>query len=201
MLQKLFETYSSLSLSFQTDRVVAISGLQRRLEKSGFGAAPYGLFCNHYRSLLWQRRGGWLQRIKYPAKRTVPSWSWMAYYGEIQYVNIPSQGMEWLSRSQELGKDLRWGSSALSITVNNLSHQELSKELWRLSFDDPDSVELQDVMCVVLARHRDGESGTVEYYVILVVLRFYKGYQRVGLGRLLERHLKRERQRLEGFLV
>jgi len=199
MLQKLFETYSSLSLSFQTDRAVAISGLERRLEKSGFGAAPYGLFCNHYRSLLWQRRGGWLQRIKYPAKRSVPSWSWMAYYGGIEYVNIPLQGMEWLTRSQQLGKDLRWGSSALSITVNKLSHGELSKELLRLSLDDPDSIELQDIMCVILGRHYDGESGDAEYYTILVTLRFYKGYQRVRFARLQERHLKRERQRLEGF--
>jgi len=204
MLQKLFETYSGLNLTVPTDKPVAIAGLERRLEKSGFGPAPYGLFDDHHRGLLWQRCGNSLQRIKYPAKRAVPSWSWMAYHGPIQYMDLPTQGVEWLDRLVAISKpcnDHGSRNTALKIVVNKLSHRELDNESWRLQLDDPESTDMQDLMCVVVGRHADRGKGSTEYYAILVTPQFQGGYQRVGIGRLERRHVKHAKIRLEGYLV
>jgi len=205
MLQKLFETYSGLNLTVPTDKPVAIAGLERRLEKGGFGPAPYGLFDDHHRGLLWQRRGDSLQRIKYPPKRAVPSWSWMAYHGPIQYMNVPTQGVEWLGRLVTISKPCKdhHGSrnTALQVVVNKLSHKELDNESWRLRLDDPGSLDTQDLMCVMVGRHADKERDSTEYYAILVIPRFQGGYQRVGIGSLERRHVRHGRSRLEGYLV
>ncbi|KAK3346461.1 heterokaryon incompatibility protein-domain-containing protein [Lasiosphaeria hispida] len=205
LLQQLFETYSSLALTVPTDRAVAIAGLERRLERGGFGTAPYGFFGDHYRGLLWERRGASppLQRIKYPARGRVPSWSWMAYDGEIQYVDVPEEEMEWLCRpaaSIELGSRYSRSGRRLKIAVDSLSLGELREEPWRLSLDDPGSVDLEDLMCAVVGRHMGNNDG-VQYYAVIVTTRLLQGYERVGIGRLQGRHIMHQTPRLGGYLV
>ena len=86
MLGDIFAHYSSLGITNLQDRPVAIQGLELRLARfyrtnSAYGILEYFL----HRSLLWQRSGNTRMRpISFKGKE-VPSWSWMAYSGEIRY--------------------------------------------------------------------------------------------------------------------
>ena len=97
-------------MTFSKDKTVAIAGLQNRLAKfyDPDGKYPitdgisdcirYGIVRRYlHKSLLWQRSGEQkMERIN-PSERigVVPSWSWMAYQGEIQYRTSDLHGLDW----------------------------------------------------------------------------------------------------------
>ncbi|KAK6067527.1 Interleukin-1 receptor-associated kinase 4 [Seiridium cupressi] len=97
LYQGLYEEYSRLSFSVPSDRSIAILGLERRLAQAFHTRAAYGVFERYLqRSLLWRRPdSGYITSIKYPAHRHVPSWSWMAYLGEITFIDAPFDGVQW----------------------------------------------------------------------------------------------------------
>ncbi len=84
-LQSFLEDYSTRGLSKASDRAVAISGLAARIQRVLRCEEHYGIFDLFlHRSLIWRRRDGQImKRIEYGGK--VPSWSWMAYEGGIQF--------------------------------------------------------------------------------------------------------------------
>jgi len=94
----LFEQYSKCELTVPTDRLFAISGLEKRLQKSFGTEGRYGIFARYlHRCLLWQPPDGKeMKRIRPDSDYLkVPSWSWMAYTGEITYMKIPFEEVEW----------------------------------------------------------------------------------------------------------
>jgi len=104
--QNLYKQYSELDLTNAYDRPVAIDGLQDRILSAlrtdgGFGVFDEGKKKGLLRrSLLWHRGNDTLRlrRIKFPTDRAisvVPSWSWMAYTGGIDYFTLPFGGMDW----------------------------------------------------------------------------------------------------------
>jgi hypothetical protein len=212
LLQKIFETYSELSLSVATDRSVAIYGLEKRLAKAFYSRSSYGILDSYrHHCLLWQRAGEKpLRRIKYPKKRTVPSWSWMAYEGTIRYLDVPTEGMSWSKllnflpaldpQGNGLGNDAapaRW----FKATVSRLAVQELQKEPWRLIMDDPDTVDVDNISGIIIGMHEDVKNAAVQYLVVAVAARFLGGYQRVGVGRIEERHLLQGQSGVEGLVI
>ncbi|GAW14723.1 hypothetical protein ANO14919_041260 [Xylariales sp. No.14919] len=103
----LFQQYSSLLFTNPTDRPIAVSGIQRRLLEAFGTRGGYGVFDEDVktgqlgllrRSLLWHRAvdregNSRLSRIEFSAAErpdsaapVVPSWSWMAYTGEISFL-------------------------------------------------------------------------------------------------------------------
>jgi len=205
LLQKLFETYSAMNLTVAADKSVAISGLERRLAKNLDGITAYGVMeCYLHRSLLWQRAAEKpLRRIKYPKKRSIPSWSWMAYDGAIEYLKVPNQGVEWNNciffpparGSVATTAPAKSQSSVreLNVSVSALCAAEIQREPWRLSIDNPGAVDFEELASVVVVgRSRTSIGslpGDVELYVLVVKETFMGGYQRVGAGRIQERHL------------
>jgi len=93
LLHWLFEKFSRCGLSNPTDRSVAISGLEQRLGKVLKTEWRYGIFASYFhRCLIWQPcRGQLVKRIA----SGVPSWSWMAYTGEITFMEIPFEEVSW----------------------------------------------------------------------------------------------------------
>jgi hypothetical protein len=90
LFQSLFADYSNLGITEPRDRPVAIDLLAMALANALDTNVRYGIFeCFLHRSLLWQ----WaqnipLRQISYDAGKAPPSWSWMAYHGPIQYLQI-----------------------------------------------------------------------------------------------------------------
>ncbi|KAK2599937.1 hypothetical protein QQS21_005321 [Conoideocrella luteorostrata] len=111
LFQFLCSRYSALGLSVRTDRAVAISGLQERVAGVFASVARYGVFEKYlHRSLLWQRSArAELEPISYQ-NNSVPSWSWMAYHGKIEYMHIPFGDVEWV-------QDIRFMERTLTAEV------------------------------------------------------------------------------------
>ncbi len=99
LFQYLYEIYSKRALTVLTDKSVAISGLESRLERTFDTEGSYGIFqCYLHRSILCQRSGDKMERTAPPpglSKWKVPSWSWMAYKGGINYMDISFNEVEW----------------------------------------------------------------------------------------------------------
>ncbi|KAK4186814.1 hypothetical protein QBC35DRAFT_533079 [Podospora australis] len=105
--QDLYKSYSRLGLTNPYDRPTAIDGLQDRILKTLGSQGGFGVFDEGTRkkgllrrSLMWYRGAETpsLQRIVFPSDRAisvVPSWSWMAYTGGIDYISPKFNGVEW----------------------------------------------------------------------------------------------------------
>lgn len=125
-----FTAYSKLSLSFSTDRPLAISALERRLSNFYVHEFAYGISEVHLcRSLLWHRpsRKHWMQRIADPrlglGAHGVPSWSWMAYRGEISYRLVPPGHVNWAGQDEvrfTFGRFGRWDEYWLALQVSRV---------------------------------------------------------------------------------
>ncbi|KAF1962301.1 HET-domain-containing protein [Byssothecium circinans] len=144
LFQHLFSLYSQLGLTVPTDRPIAISGLVDRLAESFQMTAMHGVFDGYlHRSLLWKRSGlVRMQRILYASDRKVPSWSWMAYTGQIEYVEIEHYRVEW-------AESVRLQEGVLKACVRGF-------EAWRIEQRDGD-------MCSMRKGRRDGAEGWLEF--------------------------------------
>jgi hypothetical protein len=211
-LQKIFETYSDLKFTITSDRSVAISGLESRLARAFGSQSNFGVLEDYlHQSLLWHRAGEKpLRQVRYPPQRAVPSWSWMAYAGKIRYFDVPSEGMTWSRTLSFLpAREYKDHENEYKQTpvrefkaiVNGLAIDELRKEPWRIIIDNPDAVELNDLSCILIAKHKDTENSAIQYLIIVVTAKFQGGYQRVGVGRIQERHLLKDQPSLEGRVM
>jgi len=89
-LKDLLKDYSKRTLTKDTDRAVALSGLAARIAGALSCKEHYGIFSFYlHRNLLWQRSDlqSMMERIE-SKSRDVPSWSWMAYTGGIEFMNV-----------------------------------------------------------------------------------------------------------------
>jgi hypothetical protein len=220
--QNLYKTYSGLAFTNACDRPIAVDGIQSRLlaafgTPGGFGVfdedalmtatpalgqKPRGLLR---RSLLWYRppSENALVRIAFPPipSTLVPSWSWMAYIGEIKFLKPGFGNVEWkylrspwsAAKGGEPGTaEGQTRSMPLSGELSNISYDDDAKLAGKLFFDrgkyDPKIAQ-----CVVLGvEHRD--LGTDMCYFILVALargRKSSGklYERIGAGYLQAQYI------------
>ncbi|KAF3766598.1 HET-domain-containing protein, partial [Cryphonectria parasitica EP155] len=100
--QSLCKQYSRLAFTRQTDRPVAISGLEKRLVQSFGVSGGYGVLNDTKnpgmlrRSMLWHRASDCttLRRISF-ARSAPPTWSCMSYEGPIDYPDLPFAQVEW----------------------------------------------------------------------------------------------------------
>ncbi|KAF2819854.1 HET-domain-containing protein, partial [Ophiobolus disseminans] len=96
-IQFLSTEYSKRGLTEKTDRCAAISGLESRIAQARKCETRFGIFQSFlHRCLLWQRSEERnTDRIDYK-DQIVPSWSWMAYSGSVQFMDITFGGVEWV---------------------------------------------------------------------------------------------------------
>ena len=97
LFEDLYERYSRLSLSYPSDRPIAIKGLEIRLMDTFNTFGGFGILNKYlHRCLLWQRAGKTLKRIQsFCRDNQVPSWSWMSYDGPISYMIVPFGQASW----------------------------------------------------------------------------------------------------------
>ncbi|VUC29825.1 unnamed protein product [Clonostachys rosea] len=195
LIQHLYELYSGLGLSYPKDRPKAILGLERRLGRVFKSHAQYGIFgLFFFRMLLWRaKEHGKLTQIFPPEEGRVPSWSWMAWDGAINYMDVPFNKVIWLNNlrnpftSTHIGLTDEW-DGRLSARAN-----DLMARTWRrkddlfLDFEDhKDGMSFWK--CVLLGKENgDNSSSGASYYVLLI--REVPGtvpptWQRVGVGKV-----------------
>ncbi|KAM6516502.1 hypothetical protein FALCPG4_014685 [Fusarium falciforme] len=169
--QDFYKNYSRLSLTRDYDRPIAIVGLQNRLLKAfntegGFGVFDEGPHPGHLRrSLLWHRANDVpsLRRIAMPPAseygEAPPSWSYMAYMGGIDYLDLEFNGIEWEALQSPWSRP-GWPPAAprlpnarmvLGGHAYDFSIPATSKEA-HVIFDIPDEVGGLVIKCVVLGR-------------------------------------------------
>lgn len=199
--QGLYERYSSLGLSYPGDRPVAIAGLEQRLLAALKSTGGYGVFqSNFYRGLLWHRQHGCqtLKRIecgKLPYQ--VPSWSWMAFDGEIRYMNAPLGGVTW---NPEVICPFELPNLE-SPTPFKVQHPiefkapvlSLKGERPKLLLQDEPSRKLDEPLkCVIIGNDKLDDSKSRQHYAI-ILSSIHDGsdrlYERVGVAYLTEGEL------------
>ncbi|KAH8723294.1 heterokaryon incompatibility protein-domain-containing protein [Phaeosphaeriaceae sp. PMI808] len=172
----LFQDYSKRNLTVPTDRCIAISG--------------YGIFQKYlHRNLLWQASNDKMKEIAYD--HHVPSWSWMAYSGGIQFMDIPLGEVDWIDhlRFDECECDYAISSNLWTFQNCTMGPYEAqyavldsdgAKRGW-IQYDVEGSKDLRKEQCVVVGRKIN--SGIQEYYVLVVRPTSVDGeYRRVGVG-------------------
>ncbi len=205
-----------MALSNPSDRPYALDGLQSRIlnvlnSRGGFGVLDEGDSKKGLlrRSLLWHRGPGTqrLERIVFPAHRAialVPSWSWMAYTGgidyfEIQFGQVDWQDLQspWSGRGIGLGisqqatatpSEEKRGSIALVAKVRGYDVSQALEGEWKLVFDTPGLPPPATPLCVPLGREK---GSSVERTYLLLVQETdvidddgSRIYERVGAGYL-----------------
>jgi hypothetical protein len=208
LFQSLYTMYSKLAFSKPTDRSVALLGLEQRLAREFKTKGDFGILEEYLeRSLLWQREqhGRMLSRIQYPDDRRVPSWSWMAYFGAITYMDIPFEQIDWTkdnirspfgaeSRCQSGGgRSTRAATTLVALARKmNIGTLELLK---RVVFDtDSQDSDYNSLWCVTVGKDKTGDEEVARAHYVLVTKSLSLGgsrdfHQRVGVGRLLNSHI------------
>ncbi|KAK1749723.1 hypothetical protein QBC47DRAFT_311471 [Echria macrotheca] len=175
LVQSLYEKYSKMDLTYNEDRPIAIRGLEARLIQTVGGPGGFGVFEKHlHRYLLWQRTEKSLTRIKEFPNGPVPSWSWMAWDGAIEYMDdIPGNQVEWqaevqwrspMSRSEKIEQISEY--PFLTATVREFS----SPAVTGIKFDDGRTDLSPGCRCVVLgvSKPQPGLGRGGDCYVLAV---------------------------------
>jgi len=197
VFQVIFQTYSRLDLTRATDRPAAIAGLERRLADEMRSPVAFGIFDSPkylHRSLLWRRgNDSLLQRIaRGNPHLQVPTWSWMAYTGPIDYLDVAGAEVEWSSISLEM---ISSGPAVLKAPVTEFT-AEMLRHSSRLVLDTCHTVDVRNLKCVVVAQElgspeSEGESGAC--YILVVspaqTTSTYAEYERLGVAVVCRAHL------------
>ncbi|ROW13657.1 hypothetical protein VPNG_04583 [Cytospora leucostoma] len=209
LYQDLYMQYSRLAFTHAQDRPVAIAGLEQRLITSFGVQGGFGVFENSKapgelrRSLLWHRAAdvNSLEPINFRGHRGLaagstgpPTWSWMAYEGGIEYLDLPFGQVEWekddiLSMGTWSGKDGTAVTVGLSVNARNINTEPLTGVSGeKIVFDVPNKTN-RPFKCVVLGRTMEPEKHVANrtHFVLLVTraspaARGEQVYHRVGVG-------------------
>ncbi|KAK3391247.1 heterokaryon incompatibility protein-domain-containing protein [Podospora didyma] len=196
-VQFLFRKYSTSCLSFATDRDVAIYSLVECMGQVLETEVRYGIFHRFFSSLLLWRRTYKNKTPPIPYEdRTVPSWSWMAYSGGIEFIADSTQVLM-VPRRVDLGfnKD----GEALNVQVRKFGGNcrvedkgeehaivDGTEQVGSLWLDVADQIRLEDCSCVVVSIARDKKEDARKTCHVLVIWEKAGGggYERVGVGKV-----------------
>ncbi|KAF1832274.1 HET-domain-containing protein [Decorospora gaudefroyi] len=214
--QGLYKLYSRLNFTRYEDRPFAIAGLEKRLQNAFGTRGAYGIFDDgdkpksglFHRSLLWQRGeddddAECMTPIDFPPERNVhvPSWSWMAYKGGIDYLDPPFQSAEWetselippWTRGRPASTDSAPpdGQIVISATVRNFDVAGRQQNEVKFSYDTERRAASDGhrVQCVIVARLKEARRDWERVFYVLLVTpvqgitgRGVRVYERVGVG-------------------
>ncbi|KAI0543891.1 hypothetical protein F4679DRAFT_592228 [Xylaria curta] len=203
LIQHLYTLYCALKFTKASDRSVAISGLLRRLSRAFQTRIDYGIFWKFFeRLILWRARaGGSLSRIEYASDNFVPSWSWMAYSGEIEYPDVPFGKVKWTGdlrnpfpiEPQDGICEPILVAKARKLTIGDLDLENrvtLDRNIWP-------EFERGQWRCVVVGREKTEDPNIpVPHYALLIhpspTNQSYDVYERIGVGILTPGHFSTE---------
>jgi hypothetical protein len=190
---------------------VAIESLAESLAKALETKVHYGVFeCFLHRSLLWQRaQNASLKQIDYPDGKAVPSWSCMAYDGQVLYLPLTLFGEIVWDRSVQLvaakasdgATSTKKDSCILEARVRRLRDCEIRPEgAEGIMLDKEDNGLGQlyldtkpEVRCAIMGREKSAEDGNRMYYVLFVTKcatsLSREKFRRVGMGSIQQRFI------------
>lgn len=213
--QQIFTDYSRLGISKTYDRPIAVDSLQRRLLRAWGVRGGFGVFDDHKsggllcRSLLWCRGADMedrnLEKIKFPEHRSIPaipSWSWMAYAGSIDYFKPEFGRFDWEPIGRPWTND-GVGSNSVALTAKarrcsyNATGNSFKGHEDMLVFDRADYECGEDVFCAVLGIEKgDALPSQKTHYLLLVCTTNARNidglpiYHRIGAGFLQGKFIK-----------
>ncbi|KAG9230962.1 heterokaryon incompatibility protein-domain-containing protein, partial [Amylocarpus encephaloides] len=202
LIQSLFTDYSNLGITERKDRPVAIDSLATALANALETNVRYGIFERFlHKSVLWQRSQNIpLEQIPFAADKAPPSWSWMAYHGQIRYPQeITLGGIEWDKRVHFVKAEYAMPPDILETRVRRLQNCEIKPEgvisdmennkVGNLHFDTQlENDPLEEVRCAIIGRDAKVKDGGREYHVLFVASTQLK-FRRVGMGTIQQRFI------------
>lgn len=232
LYEDLYRQYTRLDFTHISDRPIAIAGLEKRLIRDLKAHGGFGVFDDgrslFQRSLLWQRGREVSSLAKIlpsgPSTMSVPTWSWMAYDGGIDFLNLPLGRVHWFPEAIKSpwasggvdtwhtgdGKEFvelkAWARSFAMGALSPRRTAEIAHDEVVIVYDSPDVMEVEsgDVMCVVVGKEKNNgltEGETVHFLLFIVLsngLSNAKGgvkvCERVGVGHMEGRFLDLESQ-------
>ncbi|KAI3570894.1 heterokaryon incompatibility protein-domain-containing protein [Fusarium oxysporum f. sp. albedinis] len=204
----LFKKYSTSGLTFESDRDVAIYSLIERMRHALRTEVRYGIVrCFLGSLLLWKCTSeGKTALINYGDRR-VPSWSWMAYPGAIDFITDAKQRLM-VPRSADL--DFTEDGKALNVKVRQFKDCRIFqygkqcrifdrtafawiRKVGSLWFDVADRIEFKYCVVVGVGDDYEKEESRKTYYILVVREKLGGGeYERVGVGKVEARYVSRE---------
>jgi hypothetical protein len=222
--QGLYKQYSRLAFTHIEDRPIAIAGLENRLRTAYGTKGGYGIFDDgrtgglFHRSLLWRRGDDEisLERIHVPRGSSenrqvplaVPTWSWMAYKGGIDYLDPPFKQVDWEKndihppwtkrnengsgeRSRDALNDPEDGRILVAIVRGfdyNFPPTQDASIVYDVVKGGSDGDVRRNIGCVVVAREKgDKEIRVKSHFVLIVVPVANRGEQESGRPKVYER--------------
>ncbi|RYP56627.1 hypothetical protein DL769_009897 [Monosporascus sp. CRB-8-3] len=220
LYQDLYMKYSRLAFSRIDDRAIGIGGLEKRLISAFNTRGGFGVFDDGpgggllHGSLLWHRSSteNTLGRIVFSSDRStsVPTWSWMAYKGAIDYLGLPFDGVEWERRevispwtSPPDNRQMRRASThistsfpALTCIAQDFTLASANSDDYKVIFDIPRKTDGLVMKCVVMGRSKGMQPAAGQRHSVLIVSpeasAAYGGerqYERIGAGYMSERYI------------
>jgi hypothetical protein len=204
--QNLYKTYSTLGFTRHSDRPIAVDGIQNRLLKALRANGGFGIFDEGQkgqegllrRALLWYRPGTkHLSKIQFPPthRSPPPSWSWMAYMGEIDYLHLQFGVFDWedIQSPWSDGTTETKNSSAIALSgrLCTISPGAVEDGAGKFYFDVLEQPDTSLLQCVVLGREKGRPVASQLHYFILVapaatasVSDASRVFERIGVGYL-----------------
>lgn len=189
IFKDLFQTFSRLNFTFQSNRPYAIRGLESRLHRELQCEGIFGIVAgkSEYigQSLLWRRaaasavpRANFRKRAGRP-----PSWSWLAYAGEIGYLDIRQGEVEWDAQISivDSSRSGTHGKTYLDCRLSAPAWKFREENILEACYDYPDSTIHDDLKCVIVGRGLEA-NGTPSTYYLLLVAKIGAGHPWVRLG-------------------
>ncbi|EXK23779.1 hypothetical protein FOMG_19461 [Fusarium oxysporum f. sp. melonis 26406] len=207
-IQFLFKKYSTSGLTFESDRDVAIYSLVERMRRVLRTEVRYGIVgCFLVPLLLWKRADEDQATLINYGDRTVPSWSWMAYPGGIDFISdvtqrlmvLRSADLEFTDNGDTLTvtvrrfKDCRIGQDGKQFAIFARSTFASPRKVGSLWFDLADRIEFKHCVIVGMDEDHQKEDPWKTYYFLLVrEKQGGEGYERLGVGKVEARYVSKE---------
>jgi len=200
-IQGLSRDFSQLHLTKPTDKSAAFSGLESRITAALKTKSIYGIPEKFiHQMLLWQRpEGGKLNRVEYD-NNSVPSWSWMACSGPIEFAVSFQTGL-YIRTDLSFEKNQKHALSAAEVAsfidcelkgeeTTEVLKKGRRKIVGRIRYDRLDDIpEFNVQRCIVVGRTGGAEE---KKYHVLVVSRISKDeYTRIGTGKIESSYLSK----------
>ncbi|KAK4207642.1 hypothetical protein QBC37DRAFT_298305 [Rhypophila decipiens] len=201
----LLRKYSISDLSFNTDWDVTISSLVKRMGQVFETEVRFGIFRCFGSILLWRRTQEEKTAPVLYEGRTVPSWSWMAYSGGINFIidrtdrlHVPrSKDLDFTKDGKALKVQVRTfhGNCQMEKREEEYALVDGTKTVGFLWFDVADLIHFKDCNCVVVSMIWDYEEKDARKTYHVLIVRKGSGrrrYKRLGVGKVEAQYVSRE---------
>ncbi|KAK7584365.1 hypothetical protein V3481_010699 [Fusarium oxysporum f. sp. vasinfectum] len=202
----LFKKYSTSGLTFESDRPIAIYSLVQRMRQALRTEVRYGIVrCFLRPLLLWKRiNEGKPVPFSY-GDRTLPSWSWMAYPGGIDFISDTKQrlmvpcisDLDFAANEKSLNVKVRkmrqFENCQIEKKGGEHSILDGTKTIGSLWFDVASRSKFEHCVVVGMIADDKNEDPQKTYYVLVIQKKEDgEGYERIGVGKVEAQYVSRD---------